>query len=154
MENTIENQPIARIDYSAYAGKWYSLYSIPTLLDKHWRQTIENYTLVDDEHFEVLTTYHKDNKPEEKSITSKLFFDVHKPDGDMKAQFWWPFKIGYWVIELADDYSYVVVGHPDKKYLFIMGREPRIDEDLLSGIIARCKEMGYDTDKLVSQEHA
>jgi apolipoprotein D and lipocalin family protein len=43
----------------------------------------------------------------------------------MKAQFIWPFKAGYWVVELADDYSYVVVGHPDKKYLFIMARDPQ-----------------------------
>jgi apolipoprotein D and lipocalin family protein len=153
MEDTIENQPVKLIEYAAYAGKWYSLYSIPTLFDKNWRQTIENYTLVEDEHFDVLTTYHKHVKPEESSVRSKLFFDEHKPDGDMKAQFVWPFKAGYWVIELADDYSYVVVGHPDKKFLFIMAREPKMDPTLLKDIIERCRQMGYDTGSLVSQEH-
>jgi apolipoprotein D and lipocalin family protein len=150
----MENQPIKVLDHHAFAGKWYSLYSIPTLLDKNWKQTIEIYTLVDDEHFDVLTTYHKEGNPEEQTITSKLFFDEEKPDGDMKAQFLWPFKIGYWIIELADDYIYVVVGHPDEKYLFIMAREPQIEPELLRGIIERCRQMGYDTGKLVSQEHA
>ncbi|MEJ5994316.1 lipocalin family protein [Pedobacter sp. Du54] len=149
----MENQPVNLIDYKAYEGKWYSLYSIPTLLDKNWKQTIEYYMLVADDHFEVLTTYHKQGKSEESSVKSKLFFDEHKPDGDMKAQFVWPFKAGYWVIELADDYSYVVVGHPDKKYLFIMAREPKIDPELLKEIIERCREIGYDTGSLVSQDH-
>ncbi|PWS28326.1 hypothetical protein DHW03_00260 [Pedobacter yonginense] len=149
----MENKPISNIDFKAFEGKWYSLYSIPTLMDKNWRQTTETYTLQDDDHFDVFTTYHKEGKAEEKSITSKLFFDPEKPDGDMKAQFLWPFKIGYWIIELADDYSYVVVGHPDEKYLFIMAREPKMEADLLVDIIERCREKGYDVSQLVSQEH-
>lgn len=149
----MENQPVKIIDYKAFAGKWYSLYSIPTLMDKNWKQTTETYTLVDDERFDVFTTYHKEGKSAEKSITSKLFFDKDKPDGEMKAQFFWPFKVGYWVIELADDYSYVVVGHPDEKYLFIMARQPKMEPELLKEIIERCRQMGYDTRRLVSQEH-
>jgi apolipoprotein D and lipocalin family protein len=149
----MKNEPITHIDLTAFEGKWYSLYSIPTLMDRHWKQTTETYTLAADDHFDVFTTYHKDGKPEEKSIKSKLFFDEDRADGDMKAQFLWPFKIGYWIIELADDYSYVVVGHPDEKYLFIMAREPRIDERLLSEIIERSREKGYPVEELVSQEH-
>jgi len=149
----MENKPISCIDYKTFEGKWYSLYSIPTLLDKHWKQTIEWYTLKENDHFDVLTTYHKNGKAAEKSIASKLYFDQEKPDGDMKAQFLWPFKIGYWVIELADDYSYVVVGHPDKKYLFIMAREPKMEAELLVDIIERCREKGYEVSDLVSQEH-
>ncbi|WP_231427335.1 MULTISPECIES: lipocalin family protein [Pedobacter] len=149
----MENRPIENIDYKAFEGKWYSLYSIPTLMDKNWKQTTETYTLKDDDHFDVLTTYHKDGKPEEKTITSKLFFDEEKPDGDMKAQFLWPFKVGYWIIEIDADYSYVVVGHPDEKYLFIMAREPKMEADLLVDIIERCREKGYDVSELVSQEH-
>ncbi len=151
--DVMENQPVNVIDHEAYAGKWYSLYSIPTMFDKNWKQTIEYYTLIDDEHFEVLTTYHKDGKAEERSVKSKLFFSEDKPDGEMKAQFVWPFKAGYWVIELANDYSYVVVGHPDQKYLFIMAREPKMDPVLLKEIIERCRQMGYDVGSLVSQEH-
>jgi len=149
----MKNQPINTIDLKAFEGKWYSLYSIPTLMDKHWKQTTETYTLKDDDHFDVLTTYHKEGKAEEKSIDSKLFFHGEHPDGDMKAQFLWPFKIGYWIIELAEDYSYVVVGHPDEKYLFIMARKPEMEADLLVDIIERCRVKGYDVSELVSQEH-
>ncbi|MFD2288507.1 hypothetical protein GJU39_19510 [Pedobacter petrophilus] len=149
----MENKPIANIDYKAFEGKWYTLYSIPTLLDKNWKQTTETYTLKGDDHFDVLTTYHKEGKPEEKTVTSKLFFDHDKADGDMKAQFLWPFKIGYWIIEIADDYSYVVVGHPDEKYLSIMAREPKMEADVLVDIIENCRVMGYDVSELVSQEH-
>lgn len=149
----MENKPIHNLDLKAFEGKWYSLYSIPTLMDKHWKETTETYTLKGGGHFDVLTTYHKEGKTEEKTITSKLFFDTAQPDGDMKAQFFWPFKIGYWIIELAEDYSYVVVGHPDEKYLFIMARKPEMDPELLVDIIERCRQKGYKVEELVSQEH-
>lgn len=149
----MENRPVETIDLNAFAGKWYSLYSIPTLMDKNWKQTTETYTLVDDDHYDVYTTYHKEGKDEEKSITSKLFFDEKHPDGEMKAQFLWPFKIGYRIIELAEDYSYVVVGHPDEKYLFIMARNPDLDPNIVIELIEISRANGYDIEKLESQEH-
>jgi apolipoprotein D and lipocalin family protein len=150
---SMDNAPIAQFDKEKFQGKWYSLTSIPTFLDKKWRKTIENYTLTKNG-YDVLTTYHKMDDPEEKAIKSKLFFYDDKPDGDMKAQFWWPIKVSYRIIELADDYSYVVVGHTDKKYLFIMARQPKMDAKLRNEIVVRCQKAGYDTSKLVSQEHS
>lgn len=148
----ITNEPLQHIDYKAFQGKWYSITSIPTFLDKKWRQTIENYVLKEN-HFEVLTTYKKIGKEGEQSIKSKLFFYPHKPNGAMKAQFWWPIKVAYWVIELPDDYSYVVIGHPDKKYLFIMSRKPVMDKKQYDEVVERCAKRGYNTAQLVNQEH-
>ncbi|MCZ4222055.1 lipocalin family protein [Pedobacter rhodius] len=151
-ERVLENQAVAKINFKNFQGTWYSLTSIPTALDKKWRKTVEHYTLKEG-HFDVFTTYYKIGNPEKKSIKSKLFFYEGRPNGEMKAQFLWPFKIGYRVIELPDDYSYVVIGHPDKKYLFIMARKPEMDKKLMNAIVDRCKQNGYEVDKLVSQEH-
>jgi len=71
----------------------------------------------------------------------------------MKAQFLWPFKVDYWVIALADDYSYVVVGHPEHKFLFIMSRRPAISKKTYDELITSCKAMGYPIEKLTSQQH-
>lgn len=146
------NKPVARIDLNHYAGKWYSLYSIPTIFDKGTRQTITTYTLNDDGYYNVLTTAKKGDDDEIHTYKSKLFPQNDTHNGEMKAQFIWPIKVDYWVIELADDYSYVVVGHPDHKFLFIMSRKPTIDKKLYDDIIARCKAKGYDVDKLTSQQ--
>jgi apolipoprotein D and lipocalin family protein len=71
----------------------------------------------------------------------------------MKAQFIWPIKVDYWVIDLAPDYSYVVVGHPDHKFLFIMSRKPTMPKAEYEEIVVHCKAMGYAVEKLVSQQH-
>lgn len=149
----MDNKPVQRVDIMSYAGKWYSLYSIPTFMDKHWRQTTETYVIHPDGYYAVFTTYKNLGKDETKYIRSKLFVVRGTGNAQLKAQFLWPFKIDYWIIELAEDYSYVVVGHPDQKYLFIMSRKPQIESQLLEEIIERCAQKGYDTAQLVAQEH-
>jgi len=45
MDPVMDNVPVEKVDIMSYAGKWYSLYSIPTFMDKHWRQTVETYVI-------------------------------------------------------------------------------------------------------------
>lgn len=149
--STVENIPVERLDLQRYAGKWFSLSSIPTSLDRKWKETTETYTLNENGYYNVLTTYKKNDDPEVKSIKSKLFVVEGTNNTELKAQFVWPFKVDYWVIELAEDYSYTVIGHPEQKYLFIKSRQPSIDKKLYDDIVERCKTRGYDTDKLVKQ---
>lgn len=149
----MDNQPVQRVDIMAYAGKWYSLYSIPTFMDKHWRQKIETYVIHPDGYYAVFTTYSIVGEQKRKYIRSKLFVVRGTCNAVFKAQLVWPFKVDYLVIELAEDYSYVVVGHPKHERLYIMSRKPEMEKELLDEIIDRCNKKGYDTSKLVFQEH-
>jgi len=149
----MDNVPVQKVDILSFAGKWYTLYSIPMLLDKYWRQTTETYVIHPDGYFAVFTTYHVSGEEQRRFMRSKLFVVRGTGNAVFKAQFIWPFKTDYWVIELAEDYSYVVIGHPTHKHLFIMSRKPGLPEETLTGIIERCHQKGYDTSKLISQEH-
>ena len=66
----------------------------------------------------------------------------------LKVQFFWPFRDKYWIIDLADDYSYAAVGHPNRKYLWILSRTPEMNQQVYEGILARLKVKGFDTNKL------
>ncbi|WP_131536939.1 lipocalin family protein [Pedobacter nototheniae] len=146
-----KNVPVAKVDLKKYAGTWYSLYSIPTVFDKGSRETTTKYTLNKDGYYNVITTYKKPGDEEIHSMSSKIFpTDVNHP-AELKAQFIWPIKVDYWIIELAEDYSYVVVGHPDRKFLFIMSRTPKIDKKKYEEIALRCKAKGYEVNKLTAQ---
>jgi apolipoprotein D and lipocalin family protein len=149
----MDNTPVEKVDIMSYAGKWYSLYSIPTFMDKKWRETTETYVIHPDGYYAVFSTYKLAGDDEPKYVRSKLFVVRGTNNAELKAQFVWPVKVDYWVIELAEDYSYVVVGHPKHKFLFIMARKPELPAELLQEIIDRCQAKGYDIDKLTSQEH-
>jgi len=148
---SIPNKTVERVDLKRFAGTWYSLYSIPTMFDKGSRETTTHYTLDKDGYYNVVTTC-KEDEGKIHTVKSKIFPDKDSSEGEMKAQFIWPIKVDYWVIDLAPDYSWVVVGHPDYRFLFIMSRKPEMDKKLHDEIVAKCKAMGYPVDKLVSQQ--
>lgn len=149
-----KNAPVTKVDLKKFSGTWYSLYSIPTLFDKGSRETTTTYTLNKDGFYNVITTYKKPGDNKIYFTTSKIFpGDKQEESAMMKVQFIWPIKLDYWVIELADDYSYVVVGHPDHKFLFIMSRNTKMPKKNYEDIVERCRAKGYDVDRLTSQLH-
>lgn len=148
-----KNAPVAKLDLKKYSGTWYSLYSIPTIFDKGSRETTTKYTLNKEGYYNVLTTYKKPNDEKIYSRNSKMFPSEEGNTGELQAQFVWPIKVDYWIIELAEDYSYVVVGHPDHKFLFIMSRNKSIPKKSYDEIVSHCKSKGYDVSKLTSQHH-
>jgi len=41
------------------------------------------------------------------------------------------------------------VGHPSRKYLWVLSRSPEMDESVYRGILERLERQGYDTDRLM-----
>jgi apolipoprotein D and lipocalin family protein len=66
----------------------------------------------------------------------------------LKVRYVWPFKSAYWIIALDEGYQYAMVGHPDKKYLWIMSRTPDLDEDVYESLVKRALAKGYDVSRL------
>ncbi|MFT3858931.1 MAG: lipocalin family protein [Aquabacterium sp.] len=54
----------------------------------------------------------------------------------------------YWVIQLADDYRYAVVGEPTRKFLWILSRTPVLDPADRAQIEGTLQQQGYDPTKL------
>jgi apolipoprotein D and lipocalin family protein len=66
-----------------------------------------------------------------------------------------PFVWGdYWILGLAKDYSWAVVGSPDRGYLWILARTPELDAGRLVSAITAAKANGFDVDRLAKTVHA
>ena len=55
----------------------------------------------------------------------------------------------YWVIDLADDYSYAVIGEPGREYLWILARGSQMSDGVYARIVAKLPALGFDPAKLV-----
>jgi len=60
----------------------------------------------------------------------------------------------YWILGLAPDYSWAVVGSPDRKYLWILARESSMDVEQYSRAIAIGKANGFAVDSVVKTLHS
>lgn len=142
-------QTVPKVDVSRYAGKWYEIASYPQVFQKGCNCTTAEYTPTDKGYIIVENRCNKGSvNGKESYIKGKAFVDENSGNAKLKVQFFWPFKGKYWIIDLADDYSYAVVSHPNKKYLWILSRTPKLNDAVYQQIILRLKEKGFDTEKL------
>jgi len=61
-----------------------------------------------------------------------------------KIQFFWPLRGDYYIIGLADDYSWSVVGHPSRKYIWILSRESYMTTDTYNQLRVLIRNKGYE----------
>jgi apolipoprotein D and lipocalin family protein len=144
----IPTEEVSSIDLDKYAGKWFVIASIPTIFDRSWNFITESYTLDNDGNIDVHTTFARQKKSRTYTIGAKAFPDKRSNNFKWKVQFVWPFTKDYVIEEIAPDYSYAVVGHPKKEFLYIMSRNAVMDEETLNEIISRCKGKGYQVSRI------
>jgi len=153
MSGNLKSQPlqtVAKVDLSRYVGKWYEIASYPMRFQKRCTCTTAEYTATDKGYIIVENRCNKDSVNGKQSyIKGKAFVEENSGNAKLKVQFFWPFKGKYWIIDLAEDYSYAVVSHPDKTYLWILSRTPFMNSEIYNKIIERLKEKGFDLSKIV-----
>ncbi|QQS67060.1 MAG: lipocalin family protein [Chlorobiota bacterium] len=138
-------ETVPYVDLNKFIGKWYEIASYPQSFQKGCHCTTAEYTLSKDDYIIVENRCNKDSINGELSyIKGKAFIEENSGNSKLKVQFFWPFRGKYWIIELAEDYSYVVVSNPNKKYLWILSRTPKMDEQIYQGILDKLKLKQFD----------
>jgi len=138
------------LDLSRLAGRWYEIAAIPTFFTKGCTAGFSTYTPVDPQTFEVLTTCRK-GSPSGDEVTSDGTLRVAGAGEPAKLEIQYvPFIWGaYWVVEKADDYTYLVAAHPSRDYLWIYSREPSMDDGLYRDVLGRLEAVGYALEDIV-----
>ncbi len=140
---------VPHVDLNRYAGTWYEIASFPQRFTKGCQATTATYTTTDKGYVIVENRCNRDSLAGKTSyIKGRAFVVPNSGNAKLKVQFFWPLRGKYWIIDLADDYSYAVVGHPDRKYLWILSRTPQLSDAVYQGILDRVKANGYTLDKL------
>jgi len=66
---------------------------------------------------------------------------------------WLPIWGSYWVIQLADDGRYAVVGEPQREYLWVLSRTPTLAPADESAIRSWLTQQGYDLARWQTHKH-
>jgi apolipoprotein D and lipocalin family protein len=142
-------ETVGQVDLQRYAGKWYEIASYPQRFQRGCHCTTAEYTLTGKGYMIVENRCNRDSVNGKPSyIKGKAFVEKNSGNAKLKVQFFWPFKGKYWIIDLADDYSYAVVSHPNRNYLWILSRTPQMNETVYREILLRLSDKGFDTDRL------
>lgn len=147
---------VASVDLDRYAGRWYEIARLPNRFQKECSGNVTaDYSVREDGRVDVVNRCSATDGEEKTAEGVARVVDA-TTCAKLEVRFapaflsFLPMVWGdYWIIDLAQDYSYAVVGEPTRKYLWILSREPTLDDATYRGILERIAAQGYDPDDLV-----
>jgi apolipoprotein D and lipocalin family protein len=139
------------VDLQRYLGKWHEIAAIPQFFQRKCvRDTMAEYSALESGDIRVDNTCTRDDGNREKvegrarrsepAATSKLEVSFLKLFGEYR--FW--AGGDYWIIELDPNYQWVVVGHPSRRYGWVLARKQSLPVVNIAEIVGRIKAQGYD----------
>lgn len=144
---------VSQVDISRYLGTWFEIARYPNRFQKGCVASRATYTLRADGNLSVLNEcYDKAKSGKLRSAQGKAWVVDPSSNAKLKVSFFWPFSGDYWIIDLGSEYEYAVVGHPQRKYLWILSREETMAEGTYQAILARLADQHYDITKLTKSD--
>ena len=129
-------------------GTWYEIASFPNFFQRGCQCTTANYRLTNNK-VNIVNRCYKE-KQDKLSEAKGTAWPVHgSKNSKLKVQFFWPFKGDYWILYLSPKYQQVIVGSPDRKYLWILARSRYINKNIYRTLTQIAKDKGFDVRKLV-----
>lgn len=139
------------LDLARYLGSWHEIAVIPQFFQRKCiRDTRATYSMAEGSLIRVENICTRDDgghdhvegraRIVDNASSSKLEVSFVELFGEYR--FW--IAGDYWVIALDPAYRWAVVGHPSRRYGWVLSRDPRLPPATLAEVIGRIKLQGYD----------
>lgn len=142
-------KPVENFQLDRYLGKWHEIARLDHSFERGLSKVSAEYILLNDNSVQVINQGYNDSKSEWKKAKGIAYFVENKEKAFLKVSFFRPFYGSYIVIDLDNDYKYSMVCGPNKNYLWILSRTPKMDEVIKAKLIDKAKQLGFETDKLI-----
>lgn len=150
-ENVI---PVDNFMMEKYLGKWYEIARLDHSFERGLTNVTADYGLRDDGGLRVLNRGYSPKTDAWKEVEGKAYFVKGPDQGFLKVSFFGPFYGSYVVFALDhENYQYALISGPDKSYLWLLARSPKMNEDIKNDLIAKAKAAGFNTGKLIFVNH-
>jgi apolipoprotein D and lipocalin family protein len=141
---------VASVDLARYVGTWYEIASIPNRFQRECvADTTATYATRADGRLDVINRCRRADGATDEARGVARVVDP-RSNARLEVSFvrllgWHLFWGDYWVLDLAADYSTVIVGHPERRYGWILSRTPTLEPGRRAQLNDRLAELGYDS---------
>ena len=143
---------VTAVNLQQYLGQWYEIYRLPNWFEDLDCNTVTaQYSLREDGDIKVVNTCHKNTKINTAVGVAKVVDKVNS--SKLKVSFFRPFYGDYWIIDLAPDYSWALIGEESGKYFWILARKPKLNSKLENELIESAKKLGYQTERFIKPKN-
>lgn len=149
------------VDLERYQGTWYEVARLPMFFQRNCVESEARYGLQDDGSVSVVNRC-RNADGEWQQVEGRAVPQVEGKTDKLWVTFdnWFSrllpsvTKGEYWVLDLDEDYQTALVGHPNRKYLWLLSRTPKISNEVRDELLSVARAQGYDTDELIWREGA
>lgn len=143
------------VDLNRYTGDWFEIARFENRFQRQCLGDVKaNYARRPDGRIDVVNQCRTaGGQTEARGVARLVDVQTH---AKLKVRFapawlsWLPPVWGdYWIIGLAPDYSWAVVGDPGREYLWILARTPRLDTGSMAAARTIAQDNGFDVARLV-----
>ena len=141
---------VPSVDLRRYEGQWFEIAKYPNWFQRSCAsETTAQYTSQPDGSILVLNRCRQRNG-QFREATARATVIPNSGNSKLKVRFRGsPIAGDYWIIGLDEkNYSWALVGHPSRKFLWILAREPRLDSATYEKITALAESLGYSAKRL------
>ncbi len=153
--NPEPNQELApRVDIEKFMGVWYVHGYAPTAIDKGAWNGTETYERLPNGKIQTTYKFRKgssDGKPKTYRPVGTIVNT--KTNAEWRMRFFGIINAAYYILYVDTKHDYTVIGHPNKRYAWIMSREPQIDEEVYSRLRGELVSREYDLSNFERMQH-
>ena len=141
---------VKSVDLQRYLGTWYEIARYPHSFERDCTGVKARYSQNGDGTIEVTNTCYKHSLDGKKDVAKGEAYAVEGSNNSkLKVTFFWPFYGDYWIFDLAPDYSYALVGSPDRRYLWILSRSKKLAQKDKNHLLQKMDALGFGRQKLI-----
>ncbi len=143
-------EPLKSVPYISldkYLGKWYEIARYENSFEEGCVGATAEYWM-EDEVLRIINRCFDEKGLEIDYAKGRANVVENSGNSQLRVTFFWPFYGNYWVVKLAEDYRYAIVGEPSRQYLWILARDKVLSEDDTRTILEALPHLGYDGAKL------
>ena len=144
-----ELHTVQHVDLPRYMGDWYVIANIPYFAEKDCYDSVESYALRNDGDIDNWFACRKGSfeAPLKRKVETRAKVVDKSTNAHWHVRFFKVISVQYLILDLDPNYQWVAVGHPSRRYGWIMARTKTLAPDTYEAILRRLGEQGYDTAK-------
>lgn len=142
-------EPVTGFELDRYLGQWYEIARLDHSFERGLDCVTADYSRRDDGGVRVINRGVNLSEGEVDEAEGRAYFIGDEDVGRLKVSFFGPFYGGYNILELDEAYQWVLVAGPDRRYLWILARDPQLDAATYEGLVASAERMAFPVDELI-----
>ncbi len=141
-------RPVDDFKLEPYLGTWHEIARLDHSFERGLEQVTAQYSLRPDGGVAVVNRGFSTGSEEWEEAEGKAYMVGDANVGHLKVSFFGPFYGSYIIIE-HDPEQYALVSGPNYEYLWILARDPLLEQQTLERLVEKARVLGFDTRKLI-----